>query len=172
MQWCNAHACCRCIVVSVVRSVPTEYRMRPRMSKMVRSVPDRYTGIGSWTPLTTLEKLGTRVMTYSQLADPCKAFCRASNRLPLSYKYWSTCIHTLQAFFFVEKYPRSLLYGGDEEEDFLYCLPNNKKIDVCREMMDNMSYPKFELGLSLMLKDHLTDNMAYNSQKFCACDFV
>jgi hypothetical protein len=73
-------------------------------------------------------------------------------------------MHThASSFFFVEKYPRSLLYGGDEEEDFLYCLPNNKKIDVCREMMDNMSYPKFELGLSLMLKDHLTDNMAYNS---------
>jgi hypothetical protein len=29
------------------------------------------------------------------------------------------------------KYPRgSLVYGGDEEDDFLYCLPDNKKIDV------------------------------------------
>jgi hypothetical protein len=46
-------------------------------------------------------------------------------------------MHThASSFFFVEKYPRSLLYGGDEEEDFLYCLPNNKKIDVSREMMD------------------------------------
>jgi hypothetical protein len=34
---------------------------------------------------------------------------------------------------------------------------NNKQIDVCWEMMDKMGYPKLELGLSLMLKDHLTD---------------
>jgi hypothetical protein len=37
------------------------------------------------------------------------------------------------------KYPRgSLVYGGDDEEDFLYCLPNNKEINVCREMMNNL----------------------------------
>jgi hypothetical protein len=46
------------------------------------------------------------------------------------------------------KYPRgSLIYGGNDEDDFLYCLPNNKEINVCREMMDNMGYPKLELGL-------------------------
>jgi hypothetical protein len=37
------------------------------------------------------------------------------------------------------KYPRgSLVYGDDEEDDFMYCLSNNKEIDICREMMDNM----------------------------------
>jgi hypothetical protein len=37
------------------------------------------------------------------------------------------------------KYPRgSLVYEGDEENDFLYCLPHNKEIDVYREMMDKM----------------------------------
>jgi hypothetical protein len=52
------------------------------------------------------------------------------------------------------RYPRgSLLYGGSDEDDFMYCLPDNKEIDVCREMMDNMGYPKLELGLSLMPKD-------------------
>jgi hypothetical protein len=66
------------------------------------------------------------------------------------------------------KYPRgSLVYEGDEENDFLYCLPNNKEIDVCREMMDKMGYPKLELGLSLMSKDHMADSLAYNSLKFC-----
>jgi hypothetical protein len=44
------------------------------------------------------------------------------------------------------------VYEGDEEDDFLYCLPDNKEIDVCREMMDNMGYPKLELGLSLMIE--------------------
>jgi hypothetical protein len=61
-----------------------------------------------------------------------------------------------------------LVYGGDEENDFLYCRPDSKEIDVCREMMDNMGYPKLELGLSLMPKDHLADCLAYNSLKVCA----
>jgi hypothetical protein len=67
------------------------------------------------------------------------------------------------------KYPRgSLVYEGGEENDFLYCLPDNKEIDVYQEMMDKMGYPKLELGLSLMPKDHLADSLAYNSLKVCA----
>jgi hypothetical protein len=66
------------------------------------------------------------------------------------------------------KYPRgSLVYEGDEENDFLYCFPHSKEINVCREMMDKMGYPKLELGLSLMSKDHLADSLAYNSLKVC-----
>jgi hypothetical protein len=66
------------------------------------------------------------------------------------------------------KYPRgSLVYGGNDEDDFLYCLPNNKEIHVCREMMDNIGYPKLELGLSTMSKDQLADSLAYNSLKVC-----
>ena len=30
------------------------------------------------------------------------------------------------------KYPRgSLVYGGSDEDDFLYCLPDNKEVNVC-----------------------------------------
>jgi hypothetical protein len=37
------------------------------------------------------------------------------------------------------KYPQgSLVYEGDNDDDFLYCLPDDKEINVCREMMDNM----------------------------------
>jgi hypothetical protein len=37
------------------------------------------------------------------------------------------------------KYPQgSLVYNGNDEDGFLYCLPNNKDIFVCREMMRNM----------------------------------
>jgi hypothetical protein len=62
------------------------------------------------------------------------------------------------------KYPRgSLVYGGSDEDDFLYCLPGIKEINVCQEMMDNIGYPKLELGLSVMMKDQLADNLAYNS---------
>jgi hypothetical protein len=65
-------------------------------------------------------------------------------------------------------YPHgSLVYGGDNDDDFLYCLPDGKEIDVCREMMDHMGYLKLELGLSVMTKDQLTDSLAYNSLKVC-----
>jgi hypothetical protein len=66
------------------------------------------------------------------------------------------------------KYPQgTLVYGGDNEDDFLYCIPDSKEINVCREMMDNMGYPKLELGLSAMTKDQLADSFAYNSLKVC-----
>jgi hypothetical protein len=66
------------------------------------------------------------------------------------------------------KYPRgSLVYGGSDENDFLYYLPDNKEIHVWREMMDNIGYSKLELGLSAMSKDQLADSLAYNSLKVC-----
>jgi hypothetical protein len=37
--------------------------------------------------------------------------------------------------------------------------------------MDNMGYPKLEIGLSLMSKDHLVDCLAYNILKVCAYSF-
>jgi hypothetical protein len=61
----------------------------------------------------------------------------------------------------------SLVYGGDNEDDFLYCLPDSKEVNVCSEMMDNMGYPKLELGLSAMTKDQLADSLAYNNLKVC-----
>jgi hypothetical protein len=64
------------------------------------------------------------------------------------------------------KYPRgSLVYGGNDEDDFLYCLPDNIEINVCQKIMDNIGYPKLELGLSAMSKDQLADSLAYNSLK-------
>jgi hypothetical protein len=64
------------------------------------------------------------------------------------------------------KYPHgSLVYIGDNDDDFLYCLPDGKEINVCREMMDHMGYLKLELGLSAMTKDQLVDSLIYNSLK-------
>jgi hypothetical protein len=60
-----------------------------------------------------------------------------------------------------------LVYGGDNEDDFLYCLLDSKEVNVCREMMDNMGYLNLELGLSAMTKDQLADSLAYNSLKVC-----
>jgi hypothetical protein len=59
----------------------------------------------------------------------------------------------------------SLVYSGTDEDDFLYCLSDNKEISVCQEMMRNMGFPKLELGLSAMSKDDLADSLAYNILK-------
>jgi hypothetical protein len=58
-----------------------------------------------------------------------------------------------------------LVYGGNDEDDVLCCVPDSKEINVCREMMDNMGYPNLELGLSAMTKDQLANSLAYNSLK-------
>jgi hypothetical protein len=64
------------------------------------------------------------------------------------------------------KYPHgSLVYGGDKDDDFLYCVRDGKENNVCREMMDHMEYSKLKLGLSAMTKDQLADSLAYNSLK-------
>jgi hypothetical protein len=57
------------------------------------------------------------------------------------------------------------VYNGTNEDDFLYCLLENKEISVCWEMARNIGFPKLEVGLSAMSKDDLADNLAYNSLK-------
>jgi hypothetical protein len=64
------------------------------------------------------------------------------------------------------KYPKgALVFNGTDEEDFLYCLPDNKELLVCREMARSMGFPKLEAGLCAMTKDDLADSLAYNSLK-------
>jgi hypothetical protein len=64
------------------------------------------------------------------------------------------------------KYPKgALVFNGTDEDDFLYCLPDNKEISVCREMAKSMGFPKLEEGLSVLSKDDLDDSLAYNSIK-------
>jgi hypothetical protein len=64
------------------------------------------------------------------------------------------------------KYPKgALIFNGSREEDFLYCLPDNKEISVCREMSRSFGFPTLEVGLSVLSKDELADSLAYNSLK-------
>jgi hypothetical protein len=64
------------------------------------------------------------------------------------------------------KYPKgTLVFNGTDEDDFLYCLPDNKELSVCREMARSMGFPKLEAGLCAMTKDDLADSLAYNSMK-------
>jgi hypothetical protein len=59
----------------------------------------------------------------------------------------------------------ALVFNGSNEYDFLYCLPDNKEISVCREIAKSMGFPKLENGLSILSKDDLVDSLAYNSIK-------
>jgi hypothetical protein len=57
------------------------------------------------------------------------------------------------------------VFNGTDEDDFLYSLPDNKEIFVCREIAKNMGFSKLEEGLSAMSKDDLADSLAFNSIK-------
>jgi hypothetical protein len=64
------------------------------------------------------------------------------------------------------KYPKgALVFNGTDEDDFLYCLPDNKELSVCREMGRSMGFPKLEAGLCAMTKEDLANSLAYNSLK-------
>jgi hypothetical protein len=64
------------------------------------------------------------------------------------------------------KYPKgALVFNGTDEDDFLYYLPDNKELSVCREMARSMGFPKLEAGLCAMTKEDLADSLAYNSLK-------
>jgi hypothetical protein len=74
------------------------------------------------------------------------------------------------------KYPKgALVFNGTDEDDFLYCLPENKELSVCHEMARSMGFPKLEAGLCAMTKEDLADSLAYNSlkvQKSCIWKFM
>jgi hypothetical protein len=64
------------------------------------------------------------------------------------------------------KYPKeALVFNGSYREDFLYCLPDNKEISVCREIGKSIGFSKLEDDLSILSKDELADSLAYNSIK-------
>jgi hypothetical protein len=64
------------------------------------------------------------------------------------------------------KYPKgALVFNGTNEDDFLYCLPDNKEISVCRKIAKSMGFSKLETGLAAMPKDDLADSLAYNNIK-------
>jgi hypothetical protein len=64
------------------------------------------------------------------------------------------------------QYPKgALVFNGTTEDDFLYCLPDNKELSVCQEMARSMGFPKLEAGLCAMLKANLADSLTYNSLK-------
>jgi hypothetical protein len=74
----------------------------------------------------------------------------------------------LEALHYAQKLKYSkgaLVFNGSGEEDFMYCLPDNKEISVCREIGRSIGFSKLEDGLSILSKDELADSLAYNSIK-------
>jgi hypothetical protein len=64
------------------------------------------------------------------------------------------------------KYPKgALVFNDTNDDDFLYCLSDNKEISVCREIAKSMGFPKLEEGLSVLSKDEHADSLTYNSIK-------
>jgi hypothetical protein len=87
--------------------------------------------------------------------------CHASGKV-LSMKEEREAQHYAQKL----KYPKgALVFNGSGEEDFLYCLLDNKEISVSREIGRSFGFLKLEDGLSVLSKDELADSLAYNSIK-------
>jgi hypothetical protein len=118
---------------------------------------------------TTEEKV-TEQISFGKVATPAPEaskesidyiICHASGK-ELSQEEEREAQHYAQNL----KYPKgALVFNGSGEEDFLYCLPDNKEISVCREIGRSFGFPKLEDGLSVLSKDELADSLAYNSIK-------
>jgi hypothetical protein len=95
-------------------------------------------------------------------SEDCDFIIRHASGKRLSEEEIAEAIHYAREL----KYPKgALVYNGIDEDDFLYCVPDNKEISVCREMAKNIGFLKLEVGLSAMSKDDLTDSLAHNSLK-------
>jgi hypothetical protein len=57
------------------------------------------------------------------------------------------------------------VFNGTDEDDFLYCLADNKELSVCQEMTESMGFPKLEASLCAMTKADLANSLTYNSLK-------
>jgi hypothetical protein len=65
----------------------------------------------------------------------------------------------------IEIFERALVFNGTNDDNFLYCLPDNIEISVCREIAKIMGFLNLEDGLSILSKDDLADSLAFNSIK-------
>jgi hypothetical protein len=61
---------------------------------------------------------------------------------------------------------------GCEQDDYLYCCPDNMETDVCRYMADNVGFSKMEGMLSTMSDEDFSDCFAYTHLKVILLTFV
>lgn len=68
---------------------------------------------------------------------------------------------------FAEKvgYPLGVMIFGGRLDDYLYCCPDSLETDFCCYMMDNIGFPKLEVGLSMVPFEDFSDCLAYTQLK-------
>jgi hypothetical protein len=137
-------------------SVPTKTKATAPEDKMGQQSSD----IGKTTEQVVIEKVKSPVP--EALAEDTDYIVRHALGKKLSEEEILEAKHYAQRL----KYPKgALVFNGSNEDDFLYCLPDNKEISVCREIAKSMGFSKLEEGLSVLSKDELADSLAYNSIK-------
>jgi hypothetical protein len=57
-------------------------------------------------------------------------------------------------------YPTGSTIFGGEQDDYLYCCPNNMETEVCHYMTVNVGFPKLEAMLSTMSNEEFFDCLA------------
>jgi hypothetical protein len=136
--------------------VPIETKASAPEDKAEQQIPDT----GMATGLDMIEK--AKSPAPEAPADDVDYIIRHALRKNLSKEEILEARHYAQKL----KYPKgALVFNGTDEDDFLYCLPDNKEISICREIAKSMGFTKLEEGRSTMTKDDLADSLAYNSIK-------
>jgi hypothetical protein len=137
-------------------SVPIEMKAAAPEDKTEQQTSDTSMAAGQ----DVMEKAKT--LALEALAENVDYIIRHASKKKLSEEEILEARHYTQKL----KYPKgALVFNGTNEDDFLYCLPDNKEISVCREITKSMGFSKLEEGLSAMSKDDLADSVAYNSIK-------
>jgi hypothetical protein len=137
-------------------SVPIEMKAAALEDKTEQQTSDTSMTAGQ----DVMEKAKT--LALEALAENVDYIIRHASKKKLSEEEILEARHYTQKL----KYPKgALVFNGTNEDDFLYCLPDNKEISVCREITKSMGFSKLEEGLSAMSKDDLADSVAYNSIK-------
>jgi hypothetical protein len=103
-----------------------------------------------------------RSPTSEAQAEAADYIYRHASRKKLSENEITEARHYAQKL----KYSKgALVFNGSNEDYFMYYLPDNKEIFVCRDIDKSMGFPKLEDGLSILSKDDLAHSLAYNSIK-------
>jgi hypothetical protein len=135
---------------------PTKTKAVEPEDKMGHQISDT----GKTTEQDMVEKAKTLVP--EALAEDIDYIVRHASGKKLSEEEILEAKHYAQRL----KYPKgALVFNGTNEDDFLYCLPDNKEISVCREIAKGMGFPKLEEGLSVLSKYDPADSLAYNTIK-------
>jgi hypothetical protein len=110
-------------------------------------------------PTSFSNKFSTSIIFHRKIGHPSTRWVQHAPKAPVEdvdyiYRHASgkkiSEEEILEARHYAQKlkYPKgALVFNDTNEDDFLYCLPDNKEISVCREIAKSMGFPKLEEGL-------------------------